>query len=114
LLKTVEKHWRLIAVSGRNKGRRWWAELGNRESNPQADSPNDLLRNDLRDGTFEQSAHWSQSLVAECQREATDDKDLMRVVEAWPMLPPHLQLTILSLIDGASSGGTDFPWPERK
>lgn len=75
--------------------------------------PNDLLRNDLRDDELDQSAHWSQSLVNECHGPATADGDLMRVVAAWPLLPPHIHSAILAFLEHSLAMGDDFPWPER-
>lgn len=84
-----------------------------RVNDPPTNCPNDLPHNGLCDDNAERSAHRSQSLAVSRHDVAADDKNLMYIINAWPLLAPHIHSAILALLDHSLTMDNDFPWPER-
>jgi hypothetical protein len=57
------------------------------------------IANPLQDQHFGQQA---PALTAGLQAPAETDPDLVRIISAWPSLPPHIRAAVMALIGTAS------------
>ena len=72
-----------------------------RESNPQTNCCNDLQDNHLQKSSFAQSVNGSHFGDSNRNELAQTDKDLVRVIDAWSVLPGCLRQAILTLVDAS-------------